>query len=159
MLHLEHMPSRKLFRHDLSNEEIIAMYKDPEKRKWIKQLLFNDWPPGMGSLGPFKNRRFDLMRVIQSANKDYVGKTIEEVADMRGDKDPFDTLFDIYLEEGENFAFHSQTTNDDDIKTILKDDPFVMICSDSGVTKARPGGPYVGQPRAFNTSLHLSCSL
>jgi N-acyl-D-amino-acid deacylase len=150
MLHLEYMPTRT-FGHGLSKEEIVSIYKNPEKRKWVKKLLFNDWPPGMGSLGPYKNRRFDLMRVIQSGNKEYLGKTIEAVAKMRGDEDPLDTLFDIYLEEGDRFIFHSQTVNDDDIKTILRDDPFVMICSDAGAMKARAGGPYVGQPRAFNT--------
>jgi N-acyl-D-amino-acid deacylase len=153
LLHIEHLP-RRLIRSTTGfggNEEILIWYKNSEKRDWIKKILINDWPPGMGSLGPFKNRRFDLMTVIQSTNKDYIGMTIEEVAKMRGDNDPFDTLFDIYLEQGDNFVFHSQTTNEEDIKTILKEDQYVMIGSDTSVMKARAGGPYVGQPRPFNT--------
>lgn len=144
MLHFEHLAKQP------SNEEVIDMFKDSEKREWIKRLLLNDWPPGMGSLGPFKNRRFDLMRVIQSTDKDYIGKTVEEVSKVRGDKDPFETLFNIYLEQGDTFVFHSQTVNENDIKTILKG-PFSMISSDTGIQKRRDGGPYVGNPRAFST--------
>lgn len=133
-----------------THEEKAAMLRDPVTRRHLERRLANDWPPGQGRFGPFKNRDYDRMRVVQSKDPQYLHRTIREVACLRSEADPWDTLCNLYLEQGEFFVYSTQPNDDQDTKEMLLS-PFVSISTDAGDTKARDDGPHVGNCRPFST--------
>jgi N-acyl-D-aspartate/D-glutamate deacylase len=91
-------------------------------------------------------------RYTNPALKQYEGKTVAEVAKLRGDTDMDKTLFDLVQENG-NFPdgiFHNQS--EDDIKTIMRL-PWVAVAAD-GRALAQTGVLAEGfpHPRSFGTN-------
>jgi N-acyl-D-aspartate/D-glutamate deacylase len=127
---------------------ILKHLKDPATRAKIKQdkefLQYVEehggWQGTVGTL--YANPKL----------KPLEGKTVAEVAKMRGDADPADTCFDLIVENGgfPNGVYHNQ--GEDDIKMIMRL-PWVAIASDG--TALRPDG-VLGQglphPRSYGTN-------
>jgi N-acyl-D-amino-acid deacylase len=91
-------------------------------------------------------------RYVKPELKQYEGKTVAEVAKLRGDTDMNKTLFDLVQENG-NFPdgiYHNQS--EDDIKTIMRL-PWVSIASD-GSALSQTGVLAEGfpHPRSFGTN-------
>ena len=129
-------------------EQIVERLKDPAVRAKLKQdAVFKQyveehggWEGSVGSI--FKN----------PALKPVEGKTIAEIAKIRGDADPADTCFDLIVEDGgfPNGIWHNMS--EDDVKHIMRL-PWMAIASDG--TALRPDG-VLGQgfphPRSFGTN-------
>ncbi len=127
---------------------IVEVLKDPANREKLKQdPVFKQyveehggWEGSVGSI--FKNPSL----------KSVEGKTIAEIAKIRGDADPADTCFDLIVEDGgfPNGIWHNMS--EDDVQHIMQF-PWVAIASDG--TALRPDG-VLGQgfphPRSFGTN-------
>jgi len=81
--------------------------------------------------------RWDLMRIHESKEKAILGKTIDEVAKLKG-KDPFNFLFDYLIEEGEPRGIIEIVTTVEDLE-FMSTLPFQMFSSD--VWPVAPYGP------------------
>jgi N-acyl-D-amino-acid deacylase len=133
-----------------SYEEQIAMLKDPEQRQAVKWRLLADWPPGCGSYGPYKNGDYHRMRVVGTRDAVYLDRNVAEVAALRGDADPFDTLCDLYIEQGAAFLYATQPCDDADTRVMLLS-PFTSVSTDADDFRARKPGPHVEGCRPFCT--------
>ncbi len=82
-------------------------------------------------------------------NKSYEGKTILEIAKIRGQSDPAETCFDLIVEEGAFVPGVHHTMSEDDVKYVMQI-PWVSIASDgSALNLKAPGKPH---PRSFGTN-------
>jgi N-acyl-D-aspartate/D-glutamate deacylase len=104
-------------------------FKDPETRKKLRADLADPRPTNF-------HRRWDIVRVekvVKPENQKYVGKTVEEMARMRG-QDPLDALLDLSLEEDLGTVFWNANTGGDPeaMGEILRS-PYVLVgTSDAG---------------------------
>jgi N-acyl-D-amino-acid deacylase len=83
--------------------------------------------------------------------RDLEGKTIAEIAMIRGDSDPADTCFDLILEEGDFVPGVHHNMSQDDVDRIMAL-PWVAIASDG--TALRPDGVLgegIPHPRSYGT--------
>lgn len=82
-----------------------------------------------------------LVTYVESPeNKRFEGKTLEEIAGLRG-QPPVDALMDLVLEESNMASMASFTMSEEDVKRIMKH-PLGMICTD-GLLLGKP------HPRAY----------
>jgi N-acyl-D-aspartate/D-glutamate deacylase len=107
-----------------SVEDIMAAFRDTANReKLIKEasLLHNLWP------------RLTLRQVATEANQKFVGKTLGEIAELRGTT-PVDAMIDISLEEKLDAHFLSSDMghNDDVQVSKLLSHPHVHIGASDG---------------------------
>ena len=104
-------------------------FRDPDTRKKLHADLADPRPTTF-------HRRWDIVRVekaVRSENQKYVGKTVEEVGQMRG-QNPVDALIDLSLEEDLGTVFWNANSGGDPaaMAEILKS-PYVLIgTSDAG---------------------------
>ena len=127
---------------------IVKHLKDPATREKIKQdkefLQYVEEHGGWeGTVGTF---------YANPTLKPLEGKTVVEIAKMRGDADPADTAFNLIVENNgfPNGVYHNQS--EDDIKMIMRL-PWVAIASDG--TALRPDGVLgegVPHPRSYGTN-------
>ena len=91
-------------------------------------------------------------RFLSEELKPLEGKTVAEIAKLRGDADPIDTCFDLIVEDGGmvNGIYHNMS--EDDVQLIMRQ-PWVAISSDG--TSLRPDG-VLGDgrphPRSYGTN-------
>lgn len=103
--------------------------KDPEMRQKLRADLATPQPTTF-------HRRWDLVRIIKVArpeNEVYLGRSVAEMAAMRG-QDPLDAFLDLSLEEDLETTFWSANTGGDPeaMGQILKS-PYVLVgLSDAG---------------------------
>jgi N-acyl-D-aspartate/D-glutamate deacylase len=83
-------------------EKMFKMLKDSETREKIKidTNEFGSKTGGSGKRDLLKMGRWD--KVWVSLPEKLAGKSIAEIARIRGMEDPYDALFDLIIEEGEN---------------------------------------------------------
>ena len=87
---------------------------------------------------------WDKVRISSvDRNVDYLGKTIQQVADEQG-KDPVDALCDVLLEEHGRPTIVITMMDERDVRTILAH-PLVMVASDAIITRGKP------HPRTWGT--------
>jgi len=85
-------------------------------------------------------------------NKAYEGKSILEIAKLRGNADPAETCFDLIVEEGAFVPGVHHTMSEDDVKFVMQV-PWVSIASDGGALNlSAPGKPH---PRSFGTNVRV----
>jgi len=120
-------------------EKIIERLKNTELRERIKKEIVEDKYPGPGYCGLVKHGRWDRIFLLNcKKNKDLIGKNFEEIAKVKGAKDPFDAYFDLIIEEkGEASALFNYI-DENDIRTVLKF--HLMMVSSDGSAYA-PYGP------------------
>lgn len=107
-----------------TTEEIVAAFRDPANReKLIKEasMLHGLWP------------KLVLRQVKTEVNQIYVGKTLGEIAELRG-VTPVDAMIDISLEEDleAHFLSSSMGHNDDAQVSGLLNHPHVHIGASDG---------------------------
>jgi N-acyl-D-amino-acid deacylase len=102
-------------------EKIMERLKNPQIRERIRKEIVEDKYPGPGYCGLVKHGRWDRIFLFRcKKNKDLIGKNFEEIAEIKGAKDPFDAYFDLLVEEkGEASALFNYI-NENDIRTVLK---------------------------------------
>lgn len=129
-------------------QRILQLLTDPATRERIKKdPLFLQY---VDEHGGFENTV--ASRIMNAKNKSLEGKTIAEIARLRGDKDPADTCFNLILEEGSYIAGIYHNMSEDDVRMVMKL-PWVSIASDGSAL--RPDG-ILGDgkphPRSYGTN-------
>lgn len=112
--------------------------KDPDFIAWSEE---HGWWEGIA-----------MSRARQPQNKQYEGKRLVEIAKMRGDTDPADTMITLMAEEGGNIGgvFHNQS--EENVRLVLKQ-PWVAPASDgSAINLEAPGVPH---PRSYGTNVRV----
>lgn len=87
-------------------------------------------------------------RLTRPHLKPFEGKTIAEIARLRGQEDPAETCFDLIYEEGTFIPGVHHTMSEEDVRTVMRC-PWVAIATDgSALNESAPGVPH---PRSFGT--------
>lgn len=88
-----------------------------------------------------------------SANKDFSGKNIKEIAKLVRGKDKLDAqieqILEMYQAGGAQMVYHKM--DEPDVQSILRE-PFTMIASDSGVRSMGEGTPH---PRGYGNNVRV----
>jgi len=88
-----------------------------EKDNWDNVVMESGWD------------NIVVASINSKANKDLEGKTLTKVAQIQK-KDPFDTLFDLLLQEEGDVSIIIFEINEDDLRMVMKH-PTMMVGSDS----------------------------
>ncbi|MCA1584562.1 MAG: amidohydrolase family protein, partial [Acidobacteria bacterium] len=111
---------------------------DPDFSTWAKE---HGWWDGIA-----------LARARTEKNRAYEGKTIADIAKLRGDADPMDTCITLMAEEGGSISGIFHTMSEADVRTVMKL-PWVAIASDgSAINLEAPGVPH---PRNYATNVRV----
>jgi len=116
---------------------IVERLKKPEIRERIKREIIEDRYPGPGYVGLVKHGCWDRIYIFHcKRNRKLIGKTIKEIAEIRG-KDPFEVFLDLIVEEEGEVSALFNYMEEDDIRTLMKY-PLMMFCTD-GVASSNRG--------------------
>lgn len=121
-------------------EAMLARLRDPETRSVLREQ----------SNASHEGRWCDIyVAYVQTEKNQWmVGRSITEIAEKLGGKDPADTCFDIVLEENNHVGEINFGMCEEDIEYIMSQ-PFVMPGSDGeAMPLTAPGKPH---PRNFGT--------
>ena len=93
-----------------------------------------------------------MARARTEKNRQYEGKSIAQIARMRGEEDPMDTCITLMAEEGGSISGIFHTMSEQDVRTVMKL-PWVSIASDgSAINLDAPGVPH---PRNYSTNVRV----
>jgi N-acyl-D-aspartate/D-glutamate deacylase len=93
-----------------------------------------------------------MARARTDKNRQYEGKSIAQIARMRGEEDPMDTCITLMAEEGGSISGIFHTMGEQDVRTVMKL-PWVSIASDgSAINLDAPGVPH---PRNYSTNVRV----
>ncbi len=106
-------------------EEQKKIYADPEFRNRFRESLKRP------HLFTGRFHRVEILEVTNPAMQPLVGKTVQEVADMRG-ADPVDTFLDLALEDDLNIQYTMQQMHEDGIQQLITDPRTMIGLSDGG---------------------------
>ncbi len=117
---------------DLPAEELKVMLKNPERRHAIRNVIVEDKKPAFGPVGLLKHGQWQRITMLHAPNTpDVVGKTVQAIAHDRR-QDPFDTYFDLIIENGHEAEAIFDYIDETNIRILLQH-PAVMISSDGQV--------------------------
>jgi N-acyl-D-amino-acid deacylase len=129
--------------HELTRESLIQHIKSKANRERIKREIIEDRLPAFGPSGLLKHGYFDRIFLMHVPKQKHLeGKTVAQVAKERK-KDPFDTYFDLIVEENNEIIAIFDYISEDDIKKLLVH-PLVMVSSDCATWSA--DGPLSDPP-------------
>ncbi len=126
-------------------DEFVARVRDPNTRPRIREEV----AAGLGGLEP----QWDTWRVAYihtEANRPLVGKSIEEIAQIRS-IEPAEAVLQLMEEEGGSVPTRVHNRDEDDVRYFLSHD-LAMIGSDGRAVS--PDGPYataLPHPRFYGT--------
>jgi len=106
-------------------EKQKQVYRDPEFRKQFRDslkrphLFMGHW------------HRVDVLEATNPALKQYEGKSVQEVAGMRG-KDGLDTFLDLAVEDDLNIQYIMQQFHEEGIQQLISDPRTMIGLSDGG---------------------------
>jgi N-acyl-D-amino-acid deacylase len=133
---------------NMPRKDAIAMLKNRAFRDKIKAdaefaEYVNEHGGWEGIVGTVFNR---------PDNKQYEGKSILEISQLRKQDDPAETCFDLVVEEGAFVPGVHHTMSEGDVRFVMQV-PWVSIASDgSALNLAAPGKPH---PRSFGTNVRV----
>jgi N-acyl-D-amino-acid deacylase len=131
---------------NLTPKEAVEHLRSKGNRKRIRREIIEDELPAFGPSGLLKHGRFDRIFVLHApVQKKLIGRTVEQIASDRG-KDPFDTYFDLIVEEKDGIVAIFDYISEDDVKALMKD-PNMMFSSD-GMTCSEDGP--MSDPPTYN---------
>jgi len=112
--------------------EIIALLRNPDSRRQIREEIVLDQWPAFGPAGLLKHGQWQRITILHAPrSQDVVGKTIETIARERG-QDPFDVYFDLIVANGDDVDAIFDYIDEANIRILLQH-PAAMICSDGRV--------------------------
>jgi N-acyl-D-amino-acid deacylase len=130
--------------HELPRPKMLKLMSKPENRKRVRKEIVEDKLPAYGPSGLLKHGRFDRIFLMHCPKqKKLEGKTVAQVAKERR-KDPFETYFDLMLEEEDKITAIFDYISEDDIKALMVD-PNMMVSSDCATWSET--GPLTKRPR------------
>ncbi len=129
-------------------QQFAERLKDPAARAQIKQDRdFITWAKEHGWWDGIV-----MARARTERNRQYEGKSIAQIARMRGEDDPIDTCITLMAEEGGGISGIFHTMSEQDVRTVMKQ-PWVSIASDgSAINLDAPGVPH---PRNYSTNVRV----
>ena len=116
--------------HDGGVETMLTRLKIGEVREKVVDDMMNT---GRGRSWGWGN--ILVTSVKTEKNKLHEGKTLEEIAAVRG-QDLFEALFDLILQEENAATMVSFSMSEDDVRTIMRS-PLQMVCTD-GIVLGKP---------------------
>ncbi len=129
--------------HEMGKDELMAHAAEPLNRARIRREIVEDRLPAFGPSGLLKHGAFDRIFLMHCPkDRGMEGKTVAQVAESRG-KDPFETYFDIMVEEDDEVIAIFDYISEDDIKAVMLD-PNMMISSDCATWSVK--GPMTDPP-------------
>lgn len=132
------------YMHELRKPDLLAHVADHKNRERIKREIIEDKLPAFGPSGLLKHGRFDRIFMLNvPKQKQLVGKTVEQIAKERG-KDPFETYFDLIVEEDDKITAIFDYISEKDIEALFVH-PLVMVSSDCATWSET--GPLTSPPR------------
>jgi N-acyl-D-amino-acid deacylase len=124
-------------------EATLARLRNPDERMLMRRAMADPAPADWDNFWKWSGPEGILLADIPSGrHPEWVGKTLADVAQTTG-KDPFDTAFDLLLEESLGVAMVSFSQDEGVVERFLVQ-PFVNVCTD-GLLGGRP------HPRAYGT--------
>ena len=117
---------------DLPSCEIAALLRDPARRLEIRAEIVLDQKPAFGPVGLLKHAQWQRITLLHAPHSPgVIGKTVAAIAEQRG-QDPFDTYFDLIVENGHEAEAIFDYIDEANIRLLLQH-PAVMISSDGQV--------------------------
>jgi len=117
---------------DLPANQIAIMLQDHERRRAIRNEIVEDRKPAFGPVGLLKHGQWQRITMLHAPESpSVIGKTIQAIATEQGG-DPFDTYFDLIIENGHEAEAIFDYIEDTNIRLLLQH-PAVMISSDGQV--------------------------
>ncbi len=117
---------------DLPAEEIAEFLKDAGKREAIRKEIVADQKPAFGPVGLLKHGQWQRITMLHASKSlGVIGKTIQAISGERG-LEPFDTYFDLIIENGHSAEAIFDYIDEENIRILLQH-PAVMISSDGQV--------------------------
>jgi N-acyl-D-aspartate/D-glutamate deacylase len=113
----------RVFNQPVEAQKLI--YGDPEFRRQFRESLRKP------HLFTGKWHRVEILEVTNPALKSLEGKTVQEVADMRG-ADGLDTFLDLALEDNLSIQYTMQQYHEDGIQQLISDPRTMIGLSDGG---------------------------
>ena len=129
--------------HEMGKKELMEHAADPGNRARIKREIVEDRLPAFGPSGLLKHGAFDRIFLMHCPkDRKLEGKTVAQVAEMRG-RDPFETYFDIMVEEDDETIALFDYISEDDIAALMVH-PLMMVSSDCATWSVK--GPMTDPP-------------
>jgi N-acyl-D-aspartate/D-glutamate deacylase len=126
-------------------EQLLARLRDPVARQQVRDSIYRDKPFGARF---FIDGNWDKGWLGASVvHPEYSGKSLAEIAALRGVEPSFDVIFDLLLDEGENMPAHAQLHDEEEMR-ILVSHPLSMIETDASVSVSQAGKT---NPRSFGS--------
>jgi len=117
---------------DLPAGEIAALLRNPFRRNEIRKVIIEDRKPAFGPVGLLKHNQWQRITLLHAPKSPgVIGKTIQTIAIERN-SDPFDTYFDLIIENGHEAEAIFDYIDENNIRILLQH-PAVMISSDGEV--------------------------
>ena len=130
---------------DMPRDQVIPRFNEKAFRDQVREHPeFIQYTKEHGSWEGIVAARLDAPQL-----KGFEGKSITEIARMRGQPDPVEACFDLIFEEGAFIHGVYHNMSEEDVKTVMRS-PWVSIASDgSALDESAPGVPH---PRSFGTN-------
>ncbi len=129
--------------HDGGTEATLARLADPSARQRMRDQMANPRPAEWDNFWKWSGPEGIMVSDIPSGrHPEWLGRTMTDIAQMQG-KDPFETAFDLLVEERMGVAMVSFSQDEAVVERLLQL-PFVNVCTD-GLLGGRP------HPRAYGT--------
>ena len=90
-----------------------------------------------------------MARASTSANEKYEGKSVAQIAALRGDSDPADTCIQLMAEEGGIISGVFHAMSDEDVRLVMQK-PWVAVASDGSAINLEARG--LPHPRNYGTN-------
>ena len=129
--------------HEMDKKDRMAHVSDPANRARIRGEIIEDRLPAFGPSGLLKHGAFDRIFLMHCPkHRELEGKTVAQVALARR-KDPFDTYFDIMVEEDDEVIAIFDYISEDDVAALMVH-PLMMVSSDCSTWSTE--GPMTDPP-------------
>jgi N-acyl-D-amino-acid deacylase len=131
-------------------QKLLERLRDPETRSRIRRDLETGIPGWQNWVKDLGWESFKMISFSREENKRYLGKTIQEIAAIRG-KDPYETAMDIILEEEGGPMTVIFYGSEYDVETYMRS-PHIMVSTDA--FGSSPTGPIdlgLQHPRTYGT--------
>ena len=112
------------FMHPKGTTSVLSLLDDEAFCEKLKKWSYEKWKYDLG---------FTLITTYEP-NHEYEGKNLNEIAAMRGDENPYDTVLYMLRESGNSVGACYFTMNENDVRRVISH-PRAMICTDSSVMR------------------------
>lgn len=137
--------------HEGGREKMLKRLRDGNAREKLKKDISGnlDWP----RVSPAIHARagsWDKILIEEAQNRDFTGKSILGIAEERS-QDPFETLFDVLIEEKGQVSCIYEAYSEEDRRNVLST-PWSMISTDgSAIAPHGPTARGKPHPKSYGT--------